>query len=349
MQTQPKTSITRQVQRLEIPSSWCTQPNPHATAAHTATRTLALQLGVMTAKGAARFDDQKFANLVGLAYPRAKLPELTLINDFCAYLFFNDDQAEEDAAFGKNPERLRRWLDAHITALRSGQQLNARDPLNAFLLDIRRRILELSSPAWLERFAFDVEQYLMQGTYIGALHWTRDTVPTIDAYHNQRLYDSALFPAQDLIELSEHIELDDATIRSSEVVELRCACNHVVAYTNDLFSYAKEVMRFQSPNNLVFVTMVNEKVDTEEAAARVVDTIHHEIARFVAIETALLDDDSPPGLTRYVAGLKSWMRGNLVWSMDTGRYVTEFGAPDSPERAAFLRIDPELEMGAGWR
>jgi 5-epi-alpha-selinene synthase len=344
--------IQRQIQRLEIPSNWCSNYNPHAAAAHTATRQLALKTGVMTTRASARFDRQNFAHLVALAYPRAKAPELTLINDFCAYLFFNDDQAEEDAAFGKNPERLRAWLDAHVLALRTGTISNERDPLNAFLVDIRTRLMKHTAPSWLERFAFDVEQYLMQGTYVGALHWTAQTVPTVEAYHNQRLYDSALFPAQDLIELSEGITLDARTIESKAVVTLRCACNHVVAYTNDLFSYAKEVVRFESPNNLVHVAMVNEGLSTEGAAARVVDVIHRELARFVETARQLALASRPdPQLDRYVRGMQSWMRGNLLWSLETGRYAVGT-APSSPTSAGASAASSASrlgEFGAGWR
>lgn len=342
-------AITRQIRRLEIPETWSTRPNAHTALAHAATRRLALEVGVITERATSRFDDQRFARLVSLAYPNAPLRELTIVNDFCAYLFVNDDQAEEDAAFGKNPERLRRFLDAHLVALRTGKNTNPEDPLNAFLIDIRRRILERGTPAWLERFSFDVEQYLMQGTYVGALHWTRASVPSIAAYHNQRLYDSALFPAQDLIELAEHIELSGAVIQSPEVVDLRCICNHVVAFTNDLFSYPKEVVRFKSPNNLVHVIMVADRIELEEAASRVVDTIHRKIAQFVDLAAELVAAGDDPELERYMAGLESWMRGNLVWSLETGRY-----SPATAARAASRdRGDPapdlEPRAGAGWR
>ncbi len=341
-------SIQRQIRRLEIPAHWCSDENPHAEEAHAATLRLALRTGVITESALPRFHRQKFARLAALAYPRAKVNELALINDFCAYLFFNDDIAEEDVAFGKNPERLRRWLDAHVISLRTGRDTNPRDPLNAFLVDIRTRLLEKTTPQWLERFVFDVDQYLMQGTYVGALHWTRDTVPTVEAYHNQRLYDSALFPAQDLIELAEGVTLDEATIQSESVVELRCACNHVVAYTNDLFSYAKEVMRFESPNNLVHVTMVNEGVNTQTAAERVVDKIHAELARFVEIAETLEHANPDPARERYVAGMKSWMRGNLRWSVETGRY--DVGrALSAPMPAPASASTSSSTLGAGWR
>lgn len=340
-------AIQRQIMRLEIPALWCTGDNPHAMSAHEATRQLALRTGVMNDAAAPRFDRQKFARLVGLAYPRAKAAELTVINDFCAYLFFNDDQAEEDAAFGKNPERLRRWLDAHVLALRTGEIANPDDPLNVFLVDIRRRLLEQTTAAWLERFAFDVEQYLMQGTYVGALHWTSETTPTIEAYHNQRLYDSALFPAQDLIELAEGVVVDNRTIESEAIVRLRCACNHVVAYTNDLFSYAKEVVRFESPNNLVHVIMVNDNVDTQTAAARVVDIIHAELAAFVETVDILHHAGPDPARDRYVEGMKSWMRGNLVWSVETGRYDPSAAA--GLVAAATSSPSRPIEIGAGWR
>jgi Terpene synthase family 2, C-terminal metal binding len=270
----------------------------------------------------------RFELLAALTYPDADVEELTLCNDFFMYLFYVDDQAEEDENYGKRPDALAHYFERHIDALRDGRLASPDDPAGRLLLDIRARVLNKASEHWLERFVTDVREYLLHGTLAGARHWTAGTIPTLDEYVRQRLFDSAGQCTQDMIEVAGGGELPQELVEDADVVELRRLCTNVVAFTNDLVSYSKEVRDHNSPNNLVCVVMAQERVGFERAAARSIALINDDVAAFERISKRLRRAEiaGDVRLERYLRGQRAWMSGNLQWSLSTGRYAD----PNSP-------------------
>ncbi len=267
----------------------------------------------------------RFELLSALAYPHADLHALTLCNDFLTYLFYVDDQAEEDESYGKRPELLRRYFEGHLRALRTGHAVAPEDAAGRLLLYIRERALARASQAWLARFANDVEDYLLRGTLGGAHHWTAGTVPAFSEYVAQRAWDSAVMCTQDLLEIAGAGELPGELLARAPFRELRRLCTNVVAFTNDLVSYPKEVQRHRSPNNLVHVISTHERRPFANALERVIELVNKDVAAFeqVAARLSVRDPDTELRLHRYLAGQRAWMSGNLLWSLATGRYADE--------------------------
>jgi hypothetical protein len=266
----------------------------------------------------------RFELLAGLCYPDADVDALTLCNDFLVYLFYVDDQAEEDERFGKHPESLQCYFERHLHALRQGTESERDDPAGHLLASIRRRLLPRASERWLARFACDVSDYLLRGTLVGARHWTAGTVPSFEAYVEQRAWDSAVQCTQDLLEVAGAGELPAEVCERPEWAELRRRCTNIVAFTNDLVSYPKEVRHHSSPNNLVHVIATHEGRSVDAAIERVIEIVNQEVARFEEVARRLptsfgAEVDARVG--RYLAGQRAWMVGNLLWSLATGRYV----------------------------
>jgi hypothetical protein len=275
-----------------------------------------------------KFRAGRFELLTSLVYPDADLDQLTICNDFITYLFYVDDQAEEDEAYGKRPEVLQRYFQGHIAALRDGAQVSDDDPAGRLLLDIRARLMSRASQTWLKRFAHDVQTYLLRGTLVGAQHWTAGIVPGVEEYAAQRRWDSAVLCTQDLIEIAGAGELPPRVLRRPEWILLRGLCTNVVAFTNDLVSYPKEVLRHGSPNNLVHVIATHEKLCLQDAIERVIAIINDDVAVFEQVATRLASGGAriDARLNHYLAGQRAWMFGNLRWSLETGRYAD----PESP-------------------
>lgn len=290
---------------------------------HAATLARCSELGVVGSARMTRerFEQGAFALLTLLTYPDANRDSLVTCNDFMTYLFFVDDQAEEDIELGQAPERLARYFRHHLTILRGEGRATPDDPAGRLLASLRERLVVRMSNAWLERFARDVEAYLLRGTLVGARHWTAHTVPSVDAYGEQRLWDSAMLCTQDLLEAAGAGELDARLATCPTLHTLRRLCARVVAFTNDLVSYGKEVREHASPNNLVHVLMHHEHRPLADAIARVVAVIEGDAARFEQCAA-----DAPeslrarPEFARYLRGQRAWMYGNLVWSLASGRY-----------------------------
>ena len=168
----------------------------------------------------------------------------------------------------------------------------------------------------------DVEGYLFKGTLRTAENWIDGTVLDVESYRVQRRYDSAVYTCQDLIEITEEgLELSAEILTDATFQKLRLLCAQVVAFTNDLFSYEKEVLVHRNPNNLVHVLMTHRSLSLEEATRQAVKMINTDIETFITHEQALLPKiERDKRVHAYVYGMKAWMRGNILWSLETGRY-----------------------------
>lgn len=335
-----------------IPPAWAAVFNPYWESCHARCRETAIQLGAIAGQEriVERFDEEGFALLTSYCYPAASLEQLVVITDFCGYLFFVDDIADTDVEIGRHADRLSPILDMHVAALLHGEPGPSHEPLAELLVDIRRRLLEFMSPRWHERFAGEVREYLIQGTLAGAHHWTRSTTPRLEDYIAQRRFDSALYPAQSLIEVAESAEMPEALERSPGVRRMRELCNGVVSLTNDLFSYPKEVLRSRNPNNVLHVLMTHEGLGLEEAVDRTVELLRGMVEEFHGREQALHDRVGPSDvLSSYVRGLRSWMRGNIDWSLRSGRYRSLHSVfPELRLVTEMGHTVPESRLG-GWR
>jgi hypothetical protein len=212
--------------------------------------------------------------------------------------------------------------------LQSGEPPSQPTPLAFFALDIRNRFLACASEAWLSRFCADVSNYFFEGTLKAEENWTHNIVPDLGNYLSLRRYDSGVYTAQDLTEIAEGIELPDEVVAHESIQQLRDLCSQVVAFSNDLFSYQKEVLRHQSLNNMVHVLMTHHALSFEDAVSQTVEMINEDVQAFVELESKRpkWGPEIDAKVEAYIHGQKAWMRGNLIWSLATGRYASQ----DSP-------------------
>ncbi|PTL83152.1 hypothetical protein [Vitiosangium sp. GDMCC 1.1324] len=315
---------------LRIPASWHSEPSLHAKAIERATRARVLSLKLLPKVQAVvrRFDASQFGLLAAYTYPRGTRERLELCNDWHVWLFLFDDEADERQEVGQRPEYLQAYVEACLEVLRGGPLRARATPLECFTHDLRKRLRRLASGMWLERFAADVEDYLYRGTLPAARHWAAGTVPELEPYIEQRAMDSAMYTAQDLVEFArEGQELPELLFHSPRVQRLRHLCSRVVGLTNDLFSFEKEVLWHRNPNNFVHVLRVNRGLGLEEAIHQALELINEDTDAFIACEQELLASGPvDPRVLSYVEGMKAWIRGNVSWSMVTGRY----SSPTSP-------------------
>ncbi len=313
---------------LFVPASWPSRLNAHVAAAHEATKQLALEFKLITAPQVRRFDESAFARLSGYICPDAPIDRLKVFNDWHSWLFFFDDQADEQTKLGHSALNLEAYMHECLAILRTGHLRSRPTGLERLTEHIRRRMLHCASEAWLARFTDDVSDYLLRGTLKAVANWTNNVVPDVESYLAQRRFDSSVYTCEDLIEISaDRLELSDAVCANPRLQKLRELCTNVVAFTNDIFSYEKEVLLHKNPNNLLHVLMRHRALSLEEATTCAVMLINDDVGAFIRQERELLPEISQDNaLFGYVRGLKAWVRGNLLWSLETGRYAS----PNSP-------------------
>ncbi|MET0403510.1 MAG: terpene synthase family protein, partial [Cystobacter sp.] len=245
---------------LRLPAAMSCEPSLYAGVVERNTRGRVLSMEMLQREPAQlrRYDASQFGLLTAYVYPKGTWERLEVCNDWHVWLFLFDDQVDELAEVGQRPEYLKAYVDACVAVLRGGALRAGATPLERFTYDLRLRMSRLASEMWMERFVTDVEDYIYRGTLLAARHWTDGTVPDLDSYIEQRAMDSAVYTAEDLVEFAEpDQELPEELFRLPLVQRLRQLCTRVVALSNDLFSFEKEVLWHHNPNNFVHLLRVH--------------------------------------------------------------------------------------------
>ncbi len=326
-----------------LPPLYCPFPpevNPHVDAVHEHTVAWAQEFGLAKDEsGFERIRGSKFARLVARAYPSSPRDELAIVADWNTWLFLLDDECDE-AGIGKRPDRLA-VLHARCFEVLCGQALDrlsmplrprpgrADVPLLRALHELRGRMEAHMPPAWLYRFSVSVAEYFDAAVW-EAGNRERGAWPNAATYVQMRPYTGALYTVLDLIDLTEKAILPLVVRKHPVYQALILITNNVVCWCNDLFSLPKE-RAHGDMHNLALILQHQEDISLQQAVHRVAGLVEQEVERFIALENDLpsFGAEADGLVRRFVRVLRAWMRGNLDWSYESGRYhtSTEVAAP----------------------
>lgn len=293
--------------------------NQHVEAAHQQNLQWVQTSGFMnTAEALTRFNRSRFAWLAARAFPHAELHELCIIANFNTWLFMLDDQCDE-AQLGKKTVYLEHITDGFMDILKHNKQIDS--VLGNSLSDIWRRMQQIGSAAWQQRFIRSMEEYFT------SCHWeagnrAAGATPTVAEYVTMRPYTGALFADVEAIEIIEKVYLPSHVLQHFIVQRLVLACNNIVCWSNDIFSCAKEA-RQGDVHNLVLVLEHERKMALQDAVNETARMHDEEVKLFTALEKLLpsFGAETDKELERFVAVLRSWITANYDWSFhDTKRY-----------------------------
>jgi hypothetical protein len=321
---------------------WPARRNRFARPYARAAADLLVEVGLITDdpadRGARRF--QGIVVLDPYVYPYAALDRLLVAGAFSQWLFFLDDQYDDHPVVGRNPLAVRQIMDRYFEVLSTGRLPPSPTPFARFTADLRRRLEASCPPGWMQRFLRNVQAYLFDGSLRTVEYWAQDRVPSTADYLAMRMHDSAVFPAVDMIEVAAGIRLAPEVLDHPSIAEMRRLTVRHTAYVNDLFSYQKEVLWNGTPCNLVHVLMHNESISFGEAVGEIVAMVNGDVQRFLELERGLpgFEPAIAAEVDAYLTGMKDWMRGNVEFSLASGRYR----APDSP----FLELGDALASAA---
>jgi hypothetical protein len=264
----------------------------------------------------------KFGWLVARAYPNAPLEELKIVTDWNTWLFIRDDECDE-SGLGKNPTLLSAVQSDMLEILNGREPTQYDSPLAHALYDIRNRLLQKVSPAWMGRFIYSIIEYFDSCEW-EARNRADGIIPDTAAYILMRPYTGALFTVIELISLTEKVYLP-LHVRNNDVLRrLEIMSINVVCWSNDIISFAKE-SKHHDVHNLVATLLSSQHLSLQKAISLATDMTNAEISAFIELEKQLpsFTTEIDAELQRYIAVLRSWMRGNLDWSYESGRYAIE--------------------------
>jgi hypothetical protein len=180
--------------------------------------------------------------------------------------------------------------------------------------------------AWRERFVGHVAEYLAANAW-EAENRSRARVPPITEYVRMRRHSAATAMFFDLAEGLGSPEPATGPALTEPYAEasvalLRRYAENVVAWFNDLVSWPKEAAR-GDPHNLVLVVHHELRLSLPDAVGYVVDRHDREVRLFVAAGRDL--GKWRPDARRLVRSLEYWIRANVDWSRESGRYASAEG------------------------
>lgn len=275
-----------------------------------------------------RFDRADFGWFAAVVYPTASRAGLELMADWFAWLFLVDDQLD-DGEFGRSPEHVREVVDRMREVLESGPDAAVPDAASgpglptvvASLADLWRRTAPEASPQWRRRFIQHLDDCLTTAAVWETGNRLSGRVPSEDTYIVNRRHTGAIYVCMDLIEIVEPVEVPPELYRDQEFEDaLNAACN-VVCWTNDIFSLEKE-RSLGEVHNLAYIVEHHRGMEPGAAVEHVRAAVASETEAFLSAESALLATHPAhrETLEPVLAGMRTWMRGNLDWSMRTKRY-----------------------------
>jgi len=270
-------------------------------------------------------DTERFRAFVPLdahVYPYASLTALGVVGSFNQWLYFLDDQYDDHPETHSDLERIRGIMQQGYDLLCGMPMPDGAGPFVRFTRDVRRDLEALAPLGFFERFLTNVRQYLFDGTLVGLGHWVRRETLCLDEYVALRSLDSGVYPVVDCIEIASGLPLAPEVRQHPLIAAMGDLAVRHVALANDIFSYEKEVLINGSTMNLVHVLREREGLSVEGAAMQAVNLVNDLTRAFVRAEQTL-----PPfrpawrdAVDAYITGLKTWMRGNVDFSLSSRRF-----------------------------
>jgi hypothetical protein len=311
------------MEQIVLPSLYCPFPSRLNTHVETAQQHIVewvQRFELVTGDTALkRFKAAKFAWLAARAYPTAPLEELLVVADWNVWLFIHDDQCDE-AGIGRQPAQLAQLYERLCGILCDEPPLAMDTALAHGLYDLWQRMHQISSAEWRKRFFCSVDNYFESCVWEAENRAVR-RVPDIATYIRMRPFAGALNTDVELIEPCEHIYLPNAVHVHPVIKNLTLICNNIVCWSNDIISLEKE-RQSGDIHNLVIAVRHERHYSWQEAVDCVAEMHNAEVHKFVQLAQQLprFGADTDAELVRYVVILRAWMRGNLDWAFDTGRY-----------------------------
>ena len=304
--------------------------NPHHSAAEQRNIEWVLRFCPGLAQEPAKLDrlrQARFSRLAALTYPRVGADELTLLCNWITWLFVHDDCWCDDS---DADEAALTQLHTQVLATLRGELTPAPDDtaLLHMLAELGPRIRRWANDGWMDHFIADIDAYLQSNRW-EAQNRRLGLTPPLASYVKMRCFTGAMDTVFDCIELCEHLDFAPGLREHTALSRLRLLANNCVCWANDIFSLDKELLEHNA-HNLVFVLRRERGLTLAQALDQAV-AMHDAELRAFEWSAARLPDfagefrrqfgaRAEAAIGTYVAGLRSWMRGNIAWSWETPRY-----------------------------
>jgi len=278
-----------------------------------------------------RFIGFDFAHCAAMIHADATPDQLNLTSDWLAWGTYGDDYfplifgaARNIAAAKLCNERL-----ALFMPLDGGATPEPTNPIERGLQDLWRRTagpMEVGARREFRATVEDMTESWVWEVFNQAQHRVPDPVDYIEM--RRKTFGSDM--TMSLNRLAHWNSVPREIYHTSVMREMETAAQDYACFTNDLFSYQKEIEYEGEVHNIVLVVETFLEVDRITARDVVAKLMTERMTQFEHIvdhelpalfDDFGLDDDVRAILTAHADGLKEWMSGILEWHRKCVRYV----------------------------
>jgi hypothetical protein len=234
------------------------------------------------------------------------------------WLFAFDDAYCDEGRYSHDPAEMALLVHEMHRIVETGHTTSD-SPCARGLADLRQRLDAMAvGPAATARWVHSMKAYLGYQVW-EASHRRRGSVPSIDEYAVARIRNGSMEVCAMTLPISEGYDVPANEIESPDIralTEMTCC---LVGLDNDIASYYKEHSRSGDKINLVDVIANERERAAREALPEALDFRDAVLSLYLRLSEQVRPHVSH-GTQRYIGGLSAWIRGNLDWSMHTGRY-----------------------------
>ncbi|MBB5853364.1 germacradienol/geosmin synthase [Amycolatopsis umgeniensis] len=353
------------VGRLPLPEFRMPYPvrtSPHLAAAREYAPGWAREMGMLG--DGAIWDERRcraadLAHCAAMIHPDADPDRLELSTGWLTWGTYADDYFPLVFGTKKDPVAAKLCSDrlSLFMPLDGERVPEAADPIERGLADLWNRTAGPLSPHARAGFRRAVERMTASWVWEVA-NRTQNRVPDPVDYveMRRRTFGSDLTKSLALLELGDVVPPE--LFQNRVLFELDTAAQDYAAFSNDLFSYQKEIEYEGETHNLVYVVerfLAVDRIEARDIAARLMNARMEQFEQLADEELPRmcddlgLDDEVRAVLTRYVDNLKDWMSGILEWHRNCARYTPEeLERAHTPEPPSFSLVPSGIGFSA-WR
>ncbi|MBB5109949.1 hypothetical protein FHS40_009079 [Streptomyces spectabilis] len=281
---------------------------------------------VTTQRELGAFTRTRFGELVAREFPAATAEGLLVACEIYAWHFVFDDRFCDEPEEGSDTAQLAltvlRVLAEAEESLASGRgvgPVHGKDPCARALAGICGRLGDLGGSVAVERFLAAERMYFL-GVLAQMAAVQTQTKPVLDGYITMRYYNCGTPVALAVLDTTYGFALGESDYRHPQVQRLCRITAHITGWANDVFSYGRESTDAKAISlNLPVVLAHAYALKPQQAVDEAARMHNAEMATYLTLE-AQVDAWASPELHRYLAGLRSMMRGFYDWGLNTHRY-----------------------------
>jgi hypothetical protein len=257
-----------------------------------------------------------FPVLLGRCHPEASKENIRAALDFLIWNFSWDDQVDVGAV---PAGWVRQQSEMALAVLEGAIPYHDAPPLLWLLASIRDRVAERMPPEWMERFIQSCHTYFLGTIWEAEVRGNRVCLD-VNTYIQLRRQSVGTYMGFTQVEAIEGFLLPQEVVSHPALQGLVETATDVIAWANDLFSLAQDLEDDFHPN-LVFSLQKERGLALQEAIHVAVEMHDTAMRRFLEQERRLPSFGGHDAHVRsLVTSIRRWIRANIDWSIQTGRY-----------------------------